>query len=419
MRILYLCPDLGIPVLGRKGAAVHVRQLATALGRCGHSVVVAAPLATKSPWETPATFETPLMLVEPRRGKLAAVADVKAFTQSLGISVPLAGELRRILSNHALVTALTHRFGRDPPDVVYERAALFSTVGAELSAAFEVPLLVELNAPITVEQAKYRRSQLVELAAAAERETLTRADAVLAVSAALAEYAVGRGADPSRVHVVPNGVDTRAFRPGPRDAAVGTRFGLNGGPVLGFVGGLRPWHGVGSLPELLERLVPRRPDIRLVVVGDGPLRNELERELRARGVRAHATFAGSLPHEDVPALVRHFDAALAPYQQPDGHPFYFSPLKLFEYMACGVAVVGARVGQVAEIVDDGNTGLLYEPGDVAGLAAACERLLDDPTLRRTLGRAAAERVASRHTWDGNAVRVAALAASLARKRVVA
>jgi len=324
----------------------------------------------------------------------------------------LAGDLRRILYNQELVAKVVRRFGDARPDVVYERASVFSTAGIQIAAALDVPLLVELNAPLAVEQETYRGSQLVELASAAERETLTRAGAVLAVSDALREYAVERGAAAERVHVVPNGVDASLFRPGPRDRDVGERFGLNGGPVVGFVGGLRPWHGVESLPELLERLVARHPDVRLVVVGDGQLREELERETAARGVAAHATFTGALPHEDVAALIRHFDAALAPYREPNGHAFYFSPLKLFEYMACGVPVVGARVGQVADVVRDGETGLLYRPGDVEGLAAACDRLFGDPALRSSLGRAAAEHVAARYTWDGNAARVAALASSL-------
>ena len=160
MRILYLCPDLGIPVLGRKGAAVHVRQLVAAFVRSGHSVVVAAAAATKSPWEQPATLAAPLMLVEPRR---ESVAGVKEFTRSLGASLPLAGELRRILSNHALVAELERRFRGERPDVIYERASLFSTVGICVAATLDVPLFVELNAPVTVEQATYRQSQLVEL----------------------------------------------------------------------------------------------------------------------------------------------------------------------------------------------------------------------------------------------------------------
>ena len=105
--------------------------------------------------------------------------------------------------------------------------------------------------------------------------------------------------------------------------------------------------------------------------------------------------------------------ALAPYPRLD-HPFYFSPLKLFEYMACGVPVVAAEVGQIAEVVRDGETGLLYPPGDADALVAACDRLLADSPLRRRVGEAAAKEVHTRYTWDHNAARVVELARSLGR-----
>ncbi len=416
MRILYVCADFGIPILGRKGAAVHVRELVAAFIRAGHSVIVAAPVKTKSPWEAPATLRAPLLQVEPGPESGAVIEELEAFTQSLGVSRTLPGELRRILYDLQLAAELNRRFQAEPPDFVYERASLYSTAGAELADAFGVPLLVETNAPLALEQAAYRGSELTALAAAAERRTLSRADAVLAVSAPLRDYAVSLGAARTRVHVVPNGVDARVFRPGPRDPALAARFGLNGGPVLGFVGGLRPWHGLEFLPPLLERLVVRHPDTCLVVVGDGPLRGELEHNLRVRGVFVNTTFTGSLPHEEVAALIRHFDAALAPYPEPSGHTFYFSPLKIFEYMACAIPVVGAKIGQIAEVVCDGETGLLYPPGELDALTAACERVLADPPLRERLGRAAAEHVRSRYTWDGNAAQVAALARPLIASR---
>src|SRR5207253_6102752 len=114
-----------------------------------------------------------------------------------------------------------------------------------------------------------------------------------------------------------------------------------------------------------------------------------------------AVFTGSVPHEDVAELIRLFDVALAPYPTLD-HAFYFSPLKLFEYMACGVPVVAAEIGQIAEVVRDGETGLLYPPGDADAFVAACDRLLADPPLRRRVGEAAAEEVATRDTWGPNA-----------------
>src|SRR5712691_2468324 len=213
VKIAYLCPDLGIPVLGHKGASVHLRGLVAAFVRAGHSVVVAAPLLNKSPWEEPARLEAPLLHLPLGADAQAAIFSLKAFSEMLGVDNSLPGELRRILYNQDLLTQLKRRFENDPPDFIYERASLYATVGASLARELTVPLLVELNAPLAVEQSAYRATGLGELAAQAERWTLTRADAVLAVSTPLRDYAVSLGVESSRAHVVPNGVDPTLFRP--------------------------------------------------------------------------------------------------------------------------------------------------------------------------------------------------------------
>src|SRR5262245_48503576 len=99
MRILYLCPDLGIPVLGRKGASIHVRSLAAALARAGHSVILAAPLLNRSPWEEPAPFTIPVLHLPPGEKLQETVATLKGYNGTLGVANPLPGEIRRILYN--------------------------------------------------------------------------------------------------------------------------------------------------------------------------------------------------------------------------------------------------------------------------------------------------------------------------------
>src|SRR2546425_9108680 len=415
MKILYLCSDLGIPVLGRKGASVHVRGLVSAFVRAGHFVVLVAPLLNKTPWEEPASLNVPLLHLPPSADILNAVFAVKAFNERLGLTNALPGELRRILYDQELVTQLKRRFESAPPDFIYERASLYGTAAVTLARELNVPLLVEVNAPQAVEQSAYRTTGLGELAAQAERWALLQAEAVLTVSAPVRDYVLSLGVEPGRVYVVPNGVDAALFQPGPPDPRVRARWGLGNGPVLGFVGGLRPWHGVDALSTLLERLVHRYRGLRLVIVGDGPLRGELEHTLKERGLTRSVVFTGWLPHEEVAELIRQFDVALAPYSKPE-HAFYFSPLKLFEYMSCGVPVVAAALGQIAEIVRDGETGLLYPPGEMDALIGACDRLLADPALRQRLAQAAAKEVHGLYTWDQNAARVVELARALIAAR---
>ena len=410
MKILYLSPDVGIPVLGRKGAAAHVRGLVAAFSRAGHKVVLAAPRLNKSPWSKPAKLAVKFHL--PTSDDVETVLySLKAFNELLGIENSLPSAVRRILYNQDLLTQLKRRFEEDPPDFIYERASLYATAGVSLARELNVPLLLEVNAALALEQSLYRATGLEDLATQAERWTLSQADAVLTVSALLRDHVVSLGVDPFRISVVPNGVDPAWFRPRPLDPTDRARWCLGDGPILGFVGGIRPWHGVRILPLLLERLVARYRDLRLVIVGDGSLRGELERELQDRNLIHNYVFTSSLPQDEVATLIPHFDVALAPYPRLD-HTFYFSPLKLFEYMACGVAVVAAGVGQIEQVVQHGDTGLLYPPDDIDALVSACDRLLANPALRQRLGQAAAQEIRERYTWDHNAARVIELARSL-------
>lgn len=417
MKILYVSADLGIPVQGTKGAAVHVRAMAHALREAGHQVVLATGALAKSPWQTPVPLDVPIVHVPPSAEIVHVSSRMRAYAGAIDAPSAAAGEVRRVLYNQELLTQLRQRFEHDPPDVVYERASLFGVAGLTFAREAGVPHLLELNAPLVDEQQRYRQGgALHDLAEASESWLLRGTDAVLAVSAPLAAQVVARGVAADRVHVVANGVDTQRFHPGD-GAAMRARFGLGDGPVLGFVGGLRPWHGIEVLPALVAALRPRHPGVTALVVGDGPLRADLEREARRLHVERHVVLTGTLPHEAVPDCIRAFDVALAPYPEA-AHAFYFSPLKLYEYLACGIPVVAARLGQIADAVTEGTTGRLYPAGDLDALVAACTSLLDDAGTRRRMGAAATAAVAARHTWRHNAERVTAIAAAATRPEAV-
>jgi glycosyltransferase involved in cell wall biosynthesis len=135
----------------------------------------------------------------------------------------------------------------------------------------------------------------------------------------------------------------------------------------------------------------------LLIVGDGPGKGKLLADLHTAGVNDYAYLVGAVPPERVPGLLASMDVAVAP--APKLASFYFSPLKVYEYMAAGRAVVAGRIGQMAELIQDGVTGLLVAPGDPAELASALERLVRDPGLRQRLGQRARHSVEREHTWD--------------------
>lgn len=262
--------------------------------------------------------------------------------------------------------------------------------------------ILELNAPLVEEQAQYRTLVQERTARTLLAASLRTAGLVVAVSEQVASSARALAGDVINVHVVPNGVDARRFAPGRVD-----RRGRDGF-VVGFVGTLKPWHGLSTLVDAFATLVTASvPDARLLIVGDGPDRQCIVERMASLSLSDRLTITGAVAHDDVPALLQTMDVAVAPY--PALENFYFSPLKITEYMAAGLPVVASAIGQVSAIVRHDHTGLLVPPGESTSLASALERLHSDPLLRRRLGEEARSFASAHCTWAQTLNRILDLA----------
>lgn len=268
-----------------------------------------------------------------------------------------------------------------------------------------IPSVLEVNAPLIEEQARHRSLVNEALARQNAARVFTKASQVAAVSEEVARYVRVCGADASRVHVVPNGVDTERFGQAIR---LRTTVGLRQpGFVVGFVGTLKPWHGLENLVTAFALLQEQAPESRLLIVGDGPMRSECEAWIAQRNLSHACRFTGAVASDDMPQWLGQMDVAVAPYPALEG--FYFSPLKIYEYMAAGLAVVASDIGQIPGIINHERTGLLCAPGDTEGLATALLGLRNDPQRRDALGRAARDCMIRSHTWDRVAERLLTLA----------
>ena len=356
MRIAYACPDRGVPVLGAKGASVHVRSVTSALQRRGHDVVLLA--ARIGSGNTPPDVESIVELPDP-----LAEAVVERQLRSLGA------------------------------DVVLERYALESGPFRRASRALGLGHVLEVNAPIVLEASRYRGRRDVGAGLERERSTFETADAIVAVSRRLVEY-VHQVSPATTVTWVPNGVDVARFA-----AAQPAPLGLDAGAVvIGFVGSMKPWHGVHDLLDAFGAVLAPGRRAHLVLAGSGPESEAIARRLRAdRILVGRARHLGAVPHAQVHGLLRAFDVGVAPYLPADD--FYFSPLKVLEYLAAGLPVVYPGLGDLPAMV--GNAGVAYPAGDVTGLAAALAALVDDDSRRRVLA-AEAIRQGRRWSWDESA-----------------
>lgn len=379
MRVAYVCADPGVPAFGRKGASVHVQEMLAALGRAGAEVHL---FARRLDGDPPAP--------------LSAV-----YVHPLGPPAPGPPSEREqaLLRANDEVAAQLERCG--PFDLVYERHALWAYAGMEHARGHGVPGVLEVNAPLVEEQAAHRILVDRDGAESAADRAFAAATVIAAVSREVAAHLDARAAARGRVLVVPNGVDARRFRPGSWPSRPHPEF------TVGFVGTLKPWHDLDTLIDAFARLRRRRPEARLTIVGEGPGRPGLEASASRLCVRESVEFTGAVDPARVPELVAGFDAAVAPY--PDVRSFYFSPLKVLEYMAAGLPVAASAVGQVRELIEHEQSGLLCPPGDAPALAAALDRLAGDPALRARLGTRARERVIRDFTWDAVGARILAAA----------
>ncbi|MGF1617566.1 MAG: glycosyltransferase family 4 protein [Acidimicrobiia bacterium] len=352
MRILQVCADKGVPPGGTKGASAHLRHVAAALTARGHRVRTVARRAAEGHNPHPVPVDV------------------------------LAGEESLVDSISALGGA----------DLIYERYSLGHLAGLQMASRIGVPFVLEVNAPLVLEAAAHRAAAIDTVEVEAERRLFAEADVVMAVSTALADHVASVRGHRDGVLVTPNGADPHGFP---------TAAHHRGQPQLVFLGHPKPWHGADRLPLIAASLRRRFPAIEVLVVGGGPGIEPIMARAAALDVADAFRITGPVADGAIAGHLAGGSVGLAPY--PSSDFFYFSPLKVVEYMMAGLPVVTTDVGDVATTV--GSGGIVVPPDDVEELTAACAYLLDRPVLRRHMGRSSRSRAFRDHTWDGVAAAV--------------
>lgn len=309
------------------------------------------------------------------------------------------GELAELAYNLPAYWRLRLACRRFQPQLIYERYNLYFLAGTLLARRTGLPLFLEVNAPLADERSRHGGLGLPGLARWLERYVWRTADRVLAVTGVLKDMIAATGVSAARIEVVPNGIEPTRFadlpaRPSADDV------------VLGFVGFVRDWHGLDGVIAAMAADMSG-PRIRLELVGDGPALPALKQQANALGIADRVNFAGLVDHDAIPAVVAGFDIALQPRVVD-----YASPLKLFEYMAAGKAIVAPDQPNIREVLANGVTALLFDPAEPEAMWRVIRCLAADPALREQLGDAARREIARRdYTWRGNAERIIRWAAA--------
>ncbi len=370
-------------IASRDGQAVHIEELMAALQRQGHETILVGP---------PSLMQTGF------GGSNPVVDRIKrSIPQALYELLEVAYNLKAFLRLRAAVR--THH-----PDVIYERFSLFLFAGIWVHRLYRLPMLLEVNSPLYEERAENDGLRLHRLGRWAQRLLWNGVDHVLPVTGVLARMVAEYGVAPSRITVIPNGVNLERFGMIPNTQSAKTSLGLPPRIVLGFTGFIRGWNAVHRLMDFVAQ---HRAELGLhvLVVGDGPARNFLEKYAEERGVSDRLTITGIIERDDVARHIAAFDIAVVPNMTP-----YSSPLKLFEYLQLGRAIVAPNAENIREVLTDGKDALLFDPTADGALEAALYRLCVDPSLRTCLGEAARQTIVERSfTWNRNAERVSAIA----------
>ena len=295
------------------------------------------------------------------------------------------------------------------PSVIHAASNFINGCAANLAARkLGLPSIYEVRGLWEITMASrmpYKRnSEYFEMFVRMETESARGASSVFAITEAVKAELVRRGVPEDKIDILPNGVDTNQYSPLPRDARLEVRFGLKDKTVIGYVGSLNSYEGLDLLLYAAQRIHTKsRKKVALLIVGGGPILQDLKLLARDLGL-GDTVFTGEVSQSEVPSLYSLIDITPFPRRGLEVCELV-SPLKPFEAMAMGKAIVCSNVAALAEIVSDNETGLLHAKDNVNDLADCLQRLLDSPQLRSRLGENARSWVCHNRDWRILAPRV--------------
>lgn len=359
---------------GRGVEAVHILAVVNGLRSREHSVSIVSP-----PGADPAVGNFPAKTPNP-------------FWNAVSLRMPqVIFEFLEIAYNVVGCWRLLSRMREGAIDVLYERYALFLFVGVAVCRFKRIPVVLEVNDSAYVKRVRPILNRW--LAQRIELWAFREADALIVVTEAFKRILVSSGVDPVKVFVVHNAAEEELFSPAIAGQWVRERHALKSNAVVvGFVGKVVPWHGVNSLIEAVPKIVAEFRDASFMIVGDTGGDQSVHELVNLLGVGESVTFTGQVSHQDVPSYLAIMDIAVMPNTNEFG-----SPVKIFEYMAMGRAIIAPRRGPIEEILVHEETAILVDPSKPHELVEALRTLVRDGELRTRLGAAARREFVTNHT----------------------
>ncbi len=265
-----------------------------------------------------------------------------------------------------------------------------------------IPVVYEIRAfweDAGVDQGTYRENSLKYRAVRAlETWACRRASQVMVICNGLKQDLESRGIDSNKITIIGNGIDIAGFQPCEPDAVLRKEYDLYNKKVIAFMGSFYHYEGLNLLVDAFKTIAMRRSDTVLLLIGGGAEDEKLKAQVRSLNLEGKVQFPGRIPHERIPAIYALSDILAFPRYSMRLTELV-TPLKPLEAMAMAKPLVASNIGGHRELVRDGKTGLLFEPGSKESLAKALELLLDNPELGKTLGQQGRDWVSRERTWD--------------------
>jgi glycosyltransferase involved in cell wall biosynthesis len=377
MRILYITlENLSL----HKGSIIHVKEVVSGLRKLGHHVGLVACSLNKS--EEADHFynlnRTPSFLL--RLFMLSKQPHIASLLFLFLYLIRILPEYHIIYARefHAVITALF-------PRLIFRKKLVFEVNGIA-------------NEERSLKQDSLFNRIFVFFIKRAEKMAMRCSEKIISVAPKIKLYLTQNFGCPSeKIKVISNGVNTRSFRPihsSPFLLQWKNRLGIKSkDTVISYVGNLAPWQGIDEIIEIAFRLLPKNENLKFLIVGDGPLKPHLMKKVFNSAYENNICFTGMLDHREIPFLINLSDICVAPLRVEGG-----SPIKVFEYMACGKPVVTSRIDGL-EFIEAEGVGLLTAPEDKGELEEALNELIKDPLKRAAMGQKGGRIARERFSWD--------------------
>ncbi len=366
---------------GKAVEGVHIRGITDALRADGvHVDIISLPGA--DPYVSPKAMS-------PTQQATGLMRLVSKFPEPLF-------ELAELAYN--LVSAWrVGRYLRENRDVgfIYERYSLFMFATVLLARWRKLPIILEVNDSATV----YRVRPLffLRLATFVERWVFQNASGLVFVSGVFRDRVQKAHGTIAPTIITPNAANIEKFSYTPEQrTAARQKWGVEGKVVCGYLGAFVPWHAIDQFVYRMADHLATAPHLRLLLVGDGATYGEVEAFVKQRGLEHQVLLTGRVAHDEVPGLLAAMDMAILPSAGD-----YTSPVKLFEFMACGIAPIAPDFSPIQEVVSEGQTGWMFKAGDLDAAVRSVLTFSQDSVALTRVGQAARAYVSEHRQWRNN------------------